>query len=48
MLSKLKEYRERGMDEHSLLIHTIKMQRESRQQDTEVRMGRRHGIIRRK
>jgi hypothetical protein len=43
---KLEEYRANGMDEHSLYIYRCRMERENRQTEEPVYIGRRrHGII---
>ena len=43
---KLDAYRQAGMNEFSLNIYRIRMEREERQrQDQPVHIGRRHGII---
>jgi len=44
-LSKLKEYKEAGMDEHSLNIYRMKMQTEQQNDDAPAYLGRRHGPI---
>lgn len=43
--AKLKEYKEAGMDESSLSVHRMKMERDMPHDDGPVTMGRRRGII---
>jgi hypothetical protein len=46
--TKLKQYQEAGMDEHSLNIYRLKMERDASGKDAPITIGRRHGTIIRK